>query len=241
MRWPLVVLTTMTMLACSTADDTPQFQSTALAPSGSDDRSVVYAMRSAVQIRALGCRRVAVLGAGSMIMDRYVLTAAHVVAGADSIVVQAASPSYSQPRVARLLAIDPVHDLAMLGIDGPPLPPLDIGTAEVGDQGVAVVFRDGRAVERAFTIAKEVDVRILDIYHVSKVSRPGYVVDIDIAAGDSGALMVASDGKAVGVLYAVSRNTDQRAFATDLATVDTLALAAAHADQARGIATGECI
>ena len=123
------------------------------------------------------------------------------------------------------------------------MPPLDIGPAEVGDHGVAIVFRDGRAVERTFTIVEKVDVRLLDIYHVNKISRPGYVVDIDIAAGDSGAVMVASSGKAVGVLYAVSRNTDQQAFATDLAAVDMLTLAAADADadSARGIDTGNCI
>jgi len=204
------------------------------------------ALAAAVDIHATGCRTTDVRGAGALIAGSFILTAAHVVSGAVSITVRPATPG-ADAVAARLVAIDPVHDLALLDVDPNELAqlrPLDVGAgaaAGAGDTGVAVLFRDDAAVVVPYTIAKPVIVRILDIHHENTVSRPGYEVDIAIAAGDSGAVMVATDGHAIGVLYAKSREADARAFASDTGAVSALVAAASGVDAAVGIDTGECV
>lgn len=204
------------------------------------------AMAAAVDIRAMGCRTADVRGAGALISGEHILTAAHVVAGADSITVRAAAPGAAGV-AAHLVAIDPLHDLALLDVvasglsERRPLNVADGGVAAGGDTGSVVLFRDGAAVDVPYTIERKVVVNILDIHHEHKVSRPGYEVEVSIAAGDSGAVMVGPSGRAVGVLYAKSRTDESRAFASDTGAVDALVAAAAGVDPAVGIDTGECV
>ena len=234
---------TTTSTTASTATSTAA-STVATAVSRADP--AVTALASAVDVHAMGCRTVDVRGAGSLIDGNHILTAAHVVSGADSITVRSAAAGAATV-AAHLVAIDAVHDLALLDVDLSHLTELrpvalaDGGAAEAGDAGVAVLFRDDAAIVVPYTIAKPVVVRILDIHHENKVSRPGYAVDIEIAAGDSGAVMVADDGRAVGVLYAKSREAESRAFASDTSAVTALLTAAAAADPAVGIDTGECV
>jgi S1-C subfamily serine protease len=199
------------------------------------------ALASAVAIKALGCERQPVRGAGSMIIGGYVLTAAHVVSGAQSILVRPALPDASDALNAYLMAIDPVNDLALLSVPGLSLAPLRTSAAKAGDTGTAVLMRDDLAEANHLSIEKPVVVRILDIHQQNKISRPGYVVTIDIAAGDSGAVMVGADNAAVGVLYAKSREADNRAFATDMSSVGALLKSTEGVDPTRGIATGVCV
>ena len=175
-----------------------------------------------------------------MIDDGLILTVAHVVAGAESISVRPAGSSDDSSYPAHVVAIDPVNDLALLATPTLSLPPLSAGTAVAGDDGVAVVFRDAQPVAQTFEIAKPVVVRILDIYHVDKISRPGYQLTTEVAAGDSGAVLVGPRGDAVGVLYAKSREADDRAWASDLTGLDALIDGATGVDPASGIDVGEC-
>ena len=204
------------------------------------------AMAAAVDIHATGCRTADVRGAGALISGNHILTAAHVVSGAESITVRASARGAAAV-TAHLVAIDALHDLALLDLDASdlaglrPLNVADGGVATDGETGTVVLFRDGVGGGVPYTIERRVVVNILDIHHEHKVSRPGYVVEIAIAAGDSGAVMVAPSGRAIGVLYAKSRTEDARAFASDTGAVDALVAAAAGVDPAVGIDTGECV
>jgi S1-C subfamily serine protease len=229
-RTLVLAIAALLLVACGSDGSSPVVTS-ALGPS---------ALASAVDIRAAGCRPEEVRGAGAMIEGGYVLTAAHVVAGADSIAVRPARPPDSSPLPGRVVALDPVNDLALLGVPGLDLAPLALGTATSGTDGVAVVFRDGEPVAVRLQITRPVIIRILDIYHGRKVSRPGYEVAAQISAGDSGAVAVTSAGTAVGVLYAKSREADDRAWATDTSAVAPLLEAAESVDPGRGIDTGKC-
>ena len=225
--------------ACSSGSSGASSSTTA------DDPSAA-ALASAVDIHATGCRTADVRGAGALIVGNHILTAAHVVSGAKSITVRSAG-SGAVGVTAHLVAIDAVHDLALIDVDINALTdrrPLVVGRGGVGasgDTGDAVLFRDDAAVVVPYTITKPVVVRILDIHHEHTVSRPGYEVGISIAAGDSGAVMVAADGSAIGVLYAKSRADDSRAFASDTGAVGELVAAAEGVDPAVGIDTGECV
>ena len=198
------------------------------------------ARSSAVDIRATGCRPLEVRGAGAVVMGGYILTAAHVVAGSTSITVRPAAPTDAGAVKAVLVAIDPANDLALLSPQGLGLAPLPLGMMQAQDEGVAIIFRDGAGIAQPFTVARQVVVRILDIYGEAMISRDGYRVDISILPGDSGAVLVGPDGAASGVLYAKSRAEDNRAWAADTSTVATLVRSAAAADPRAGIRTGKC-
>ncbi len=246
MRRPFTVLVLATLactgLACAsrTVVESPLVSTTSATTStASRSAESSVAMNAAVTVRAHGCAPRDERGAGSMVEGGYVLTAAHVVAGASSISVRPAN-STTDPIAAQLMAIDPVNDLALLRVPGVSLTSLAPSTARTNDRGVAVVFRNDAPVAVSFAITQPVIVNILDIYQLTKIQRPGYLVDIRIAAGDSGAVLVGPDNRALGVLYAQSRAADNRAFATNMSGLTALVKSAKTVDQAAGINTGRC-
>ncbi len=198
------------------------------------------AVASAVDIRATGCASEPTRGAGAVIEGGFVLTAAHVVAGAHTITVRPASPNVADPITAHIVAIDPNNDLALLSTPGHALQELPLGSASGNDRGVAIVFRNRAGVAQPFAITRPVRVRILDIYHVNTVTRSGYQVAVTIEPGDSGAVLVGPTGTAVGVLYAKSQGTENRAWASSTSAVPRLIAGARSVDPAVGIDPGPC-
>lgn len=235
MRLRLVIVAMVALASCASVgdvDDRPNDVQPDL-----DD----IALSSAVAIRSIGCASSSIRGAGSVIEGGFVLTAAHVVAGASSITVQPANnlPG-DEPRTAHLIALDPNNDLALLAIAGSALPGLTVAGGAVSGAGVAIVFRESKAVVHPFVITRPVQVRILDIYGRRTVTRESYQVATEISRGDSGVVLIGPEGTAVGVLYARSDESDDRAWATTMATVPRLIDQARLVDPATGIDTGAC-
>lgn len=198
------------------------------------------AIASAVDIRAIGCKVEAVRGAGAVIDGGFVLTAAHVVAGAKSISIRPATPNGARSITVHVAAIDAAADLALLSGPGERLPSLSLGRASARDRGVAIVFRDSVAIALPFTITRPVTVRIFDIYHAKTISRDGYQVEIEIEPGDSGAILVGPKATADGVLYAKSQDTENRAWATSTSVMASLIDRAKQANPDVGIDPGPC-
>jgi S1-C subfamily serine protease len=198
------------------------------------------ALTSAVDIRAIGCQGQAVRGAGAVIEGGFVLTAAHVVAGARSTTVRPATPDTAATATAHLVAIDPANDLALLATTDRSTPSLALGRAAAGDVGIVIVFRQLTALAQPFIITRPVNVRIFDIYHHRTVHRDGYQVAIEIEPGDSGGVLIGPKGTAVGVLYAKSQDADDRAWATSTSPVSALLKLAKLVDPNVGIDSGAC-
>ena len=87
-----------------------------------------------------------------MIEGNYILTAAHVVSGSLSVSVTSATSAKGEPIAARVVALDPANDLALLTVPGLDLPALPLGSFKAGDTGNALIFRDGKVVQQPFTI-----------------------------------------------------------------------------------------
>jgi len=168
---------------------------------------------------------------------RYILTAAHVVAGATSITARPASGAASTDAV--LVAIDAANDVALLVADLA-IDALPVGEMAAGDRGAVVVFRADVPTLLEFGIVNPAIVNILDIYGDSAVGRRGYRVEIEIEAGDSGAVLVGPDGRADGVLYAKTRSTVDNAFATGRSAIDALMNRAGAVDRTVGVSAGAC-
>lgn len=181
-----------------------------------DDIDPSSPIEATVTITATGCRNTLGRGIGTLIAPGLILTAAHTVAGADSITVDHDRRTFG----ANVAAFDPTMDLALLAIDDRSLASVPLTgkppTTETapGTTGTAVVRRDDRLVTLPVTIARRVNVTTEDVYGDGEVVRPGYELTADIEPGDSGALIVI-DGVGVAVIWSRSRRTDERAWAID--------------------------
>ncbi len=163
---------------------------------------------SAVQVVANGCSSIEVHGAGLMVGAGRIATVADVVAGAKSVEVRCVRGTAQ----ATVVYFDPVLDLAVLKVDPALAAPVAIGSAAAGDQGGVIVYRKGAPVELPVRIERLVNIRTGDIYLRGTHVRPGYELNLDIQAGDSGAVVVIG-GRAVALVWATSRETKARAWA----------------------------
>ena len=152
------------------------------------------------------------VGSGMIVAPGLVLTSAHVLAGATSIVVH----DGKRDTTATIVAFDPEMDLAYVSFDAIPTRTLDVASDHVdrGDTGTAYVVRDGEVVAEPVRVRRRVTIRTEDIYIQGETERPGFELDADIQSGDSGGAVVV-DGKVIGVIWARSNKYDERAYAID--------------------------
>ena len=181
------------------------------------DADLEAVVASTVRVRADGCGPRTELGTGTSIPDGLVVTAAHVVAGADRVEIVDRSGT---TLAAEVVLFDPDLDVAALR------PSTDIGSSvvlrdEVGRQGeggvVALISTDGAAEPVAVDVLQRVVIRTTDIYRDQPVERPGLRVDVSVEPGDSGA-MVHLPGGGVGVVWSRSTTVDDQAWTVDLPT-----------------------
>lgn len=173
---------------------------------------------AAVGIRAAGCRNRLGTGSGVFVhvvgrSEPLVLTSAHVVKGATEIAVTRGGVTGA----GRIVAFDPEMDLAYLAVaglaTGTPAT-VDSGHVAAGDLGRTYLFRDGHVTALPVSIVRRVNIRTEDIYIQGETLRPGYELQVDIDAGDSGGAVVV-DGTVVGIVWARSRLDEDRAYAID--------------------------
>lgn len=153
-------------------------------------------------------------GSGALIAPGVVLTAAHVVAGAESITIEQPGGATG---VGEIVGFDPINDLAYVAVDGFVASTLSEASqrAASGDTGTAYVVRDGKVIALPIEIVRPVNIRTEDIYVDEMTSRPGYELRAEIERGDSGAAVVI-DGHVVGIIWARSNLAAQRAYAIDV-------------------------
>jgi S1-C subfamily serine protease len=179
-----------------------------------------------VDIRATGCRRTSTRAIGMVVADELLATVAHAVAGESEITV--ATPDGRQlPGV--VAAIDTGLDAALIRVDGLELAPLP-RRRYGGDADVVTLWTadDGVVHSAPVDIRRRATVRTTDIYREGEHLRPGLELQAHVEAGDSGGGLVDADGDLLGMVWATSRRTDDRAWALPIEALDPL-LAAADA------------
>ena len=233
-----LVLAAAALAGCGSGPrDSTDSTDTAAGASVAGDPAEGAALAAAVFVRATGCRQAeASTGSGSLVGDGgLVVTVAHVVAGSTSVTV--AEGDGTEHR-ASVVALDPVNDLALLAVDGLAATPLPLGSLAAGDRAVFVVHdADGRATAEPATVVRRVDLSMADLYGQGTHVRPGFELDATVDPGDSGAVLVAADGRAGAVVFATSRDgattgptpssgggggSGRRAWATDVAALGPL-------------------
>jgi S1-C subfamily serine protease len=162
-----------------------------------------HAAPSVLRVVADGCDQRS-SGTSFVVAPKYLLTNAHVVTGADSILVQTSGNSYR----ARPVLLDLELDLAVLYAEGVKAPALTFARTEPGRGaiGAAIGYPGGgnETVEPA-TVAAVYFAQGLDVRGKSRVTRRIIELRSRVRPGDSGGPLVLQDGSIGGVVFAESK------------------------------------
>lgn len=206
------------------------------APAPSTPEPVVVpierARASAVLVDATGCS-LDNQGSGVVTVDG-VVTNAHVVAGAEDITVTSADGVRHN---AELRAFDPVRDLALLGVDGLDVEPLDTGAPQGGTDATALVRAEEEVEVADVRIERTINIISTDIYGLGEHRRRGMELSADIDAGDSGGAILDASGSVVGIVFSASRTQADVAYAVSALEIAALA----EATSAGPIEPGRCL
>ena len=177
------------------------------------DRQTITA--ATVRVRADGCGPRTELGTGTVIADGLVVTAAHVVAGAERVEIV---DRLGATTTAAVVAFDPDLDVAALrpvgDVESPA--PLRAEPGGVGERGmIGLVTPDGAVELIPVQVLQRVTIRTTDISRDEPVQRDGLRVAVTVDPGDSGA-MVHLPGGGVGIVWSRSTATGDQAWTVDL-------------------------
>jgi hypothetical protein len=171
-----------------------------------------------VRVRADGCGPRTDLGTGTSIGDGLVVTAAHVVAGADRV---ALVDGLGETTTADVVLFDPALDVAALRpiVDPSSAVPLRTDPGASGDNGIIALVTDDGSVELVdVEVVQRATILTTDIYRDDGVERPGLRVAVGVERGDSGAMVHLPEG-GVGIVWSRSTETAEQAWTVDLPSV----------------------
>ena len=175
-------------------------------------------------------------GSGFAVSPDVVVTNAHVVAGQRRTTV-------TRPDGRRLSAVvvlfDTYRDLALLRVPGLGQPPLSLAEGQVGATGAVFGHPGGQAALRVApaSIRQRLDALGRDLYGTRLVRRRVFVLAARLEPGDSGAALVDPAGRVVGIAFAVSPDSAERAYALSTSELRPLL----QLDQSGPTDTGPCL
>jgi S1-C subfamily serine protease len=192
-------------------------------PSDQRTRAIAAAAEaSTLRVRAATCG-LETSGSGVLVADGYVVTNAHVVAGADRDGVRVLTAT-GDIADATVVVFDPDLDVALLRTDPIRAIPLRFATSdpERGAIGAALGYPGGGAltiVPAAVTGAYAATGR--DIYGRDAVRRQILELRAEIDRGDSGGPFILDDGTIGGLIFAEARTNDEVGYALSPTAVAT--------------------
>jgi S1-C subfamily serine protease len=195
------------------------------------------AANSTVRVSAQTCNLVST-GTGFAIAPEYIVTNAHVIAGARTVRVTLGSG----PRDAVPVIFDPDLDVALLWVRGLGAPPLRFAREDPqrGDRGAAIGFPGGAGLTVIpAAVAGSYTAQGRDIYGVDRVTRDILELRAMIDRGDSGGPFILTDGSVGGVVFAEARTDESVGYA--LAASAVADRVAPGVGRTTAIETGACL
>lgn len=194
-------------------------------------------LASTVKVEGQACSRI-YEGSGFAVAPDLVVTNAHVVAGEPVGQTAVLLPSGRQ-LPADVVMFDPRRDLALLSVRGLGEKPLPVAPAHVGQLGAVFGHPDGQdqvAVTSA-RVAQEEQAVGRDLYDTHSTSRDVLILASALAHGDSGGALVDTEGRVIGVAFAIS--ADQPGTSYALSTTELQA--ALSEPRVARTSTGPCL
>lgn len=192
---------------------------------------------SVLRVIADGCEQRA-SGTSFVIAPEYLVTNAHVVVGARSILVQTSGDSYE----ATPVLVDLELDVALLFADDLDAPALTFATDEPsrGALGATLGYPGGGnlTVERA-TVAATYVATGLNVTGEARVNRRILELRARVVPGDSGGPFVLEDGTVGGVVFAESRVDPAVGYA--LSPLEVLDRISPALGRTAAVSTGPCV
>jgi S1-C subfamily serine protease len=195
---------------------------------------------STLKVAAATCR-LSSLGTGFVVRSDYVLTNAHVIAGANSRGIRVATADGRLLDAVPVL-FDPQLDVALLHVENLHLRALPLAVTDPGRGSVGATLgypNGGGLVVLAAAVAGRYPATGYDIYGERQVRRDILELRAAIERGDSGGPLVLSDGTVGGVVFAEARTNAEVGYAlTPTAVSQTIA---PGLGQVAAVDTGHCL
>lgn len=200
---------------------------------------VAEAARSVARIRstAHSCQRL-LEGSGVVVAPHRVMSAAHAVAGSDSVTVSVGD----EERPATVISFDPKMDIAILDVPDLQAPPLEFAhdAAPTGADALVLGFPGGGPfVANPARIREVVELKGPDIYRTTTLNREVYVIRGKVGQGDSGGPLIDVDRRVLGINFGAAVDDTDTGFALTARQVYPLLVASASATQP--VPTGACV
>jgi S1-C subfamily serine protease len=163
---------------------------------------------------APSCSRL-IEGSGFVYAPHHIVTNAHVVAGTQTVTVQA--PGQDRKLQASVVLFDPRRDIAVLYAPGITTTPLRLAPPEyhaaTGDGAVVLGYpKDGPFTVKPARVRSHATVTGNNIYGSGDVRREIYAVRADVRSGNSGGPLLADDGHVLGVVFATALDSPETGF-----------------------------
>jgi S1-C subfamily serine protease len=193
---------------------------------------------SVVKIRAIApsCQKV-LEGSGFVLSPDRVMTNAHVVAGANTVTVEASGNPYD----ATVVSYDPTVDIAILSVPNLPPGPLAFANTPVKSGTEAIVMGypgGGSFVATPARIRELIELSGPDIYRSATVNREVYTVRASVEQGNSGGPLIDLNGQVLGVVFGAAVDDNDTGF---VLTAKEVAAQLAHIGDTTPMATGQCV
>jgi S1-C subfamily serine protease len=195
---------------------------------------------STLKVSAATCGLSSV-GTGFVAAYDYVVTNAHVVAGADADGVRVSAPGGRVLDAVPVL-FDPDLDVAVLHVNRLAVPPLAFARTDPGRGalGAALGYPGGGSLKIVpAAVSAHFAATGLDIYGVSKVRREVLELRAQIDRGDSGGPFILTDGTVGGVVFAEAKTNEDIGYA--LSAREVAARITAGLGRTAAVATGDCV
>ncbi|BBX05612.1 acid resistance serine protease MarP [Mycolicibacterium aichiense] len=203
-----------------------------------DSLVVGNARASVVKIRGVapGCQKV-LEGTGFVIAPNRVMSNAHVVAGSDSVTVEAEGQTYD----ATVVSYDPNEDISILDVPNLPQRPLVFADQPAKSGTDAVVLGYPGGGEFAATPARvreTIELNGPDIYRTTTVNREVYTIRGTVRQGNSGGPMINRAGQVLGVVFGAAVDDNDTGF---VLTANEVSRQLAKIGNTAKVATGACV
>ncbi|MCX2933108.1 acid resistance serine protease MarP [Mycobacterium sp. CVI_P3] len=203
-----------------------------------DSLVVATARPSVVKIRGVApeCQKV-LEGTGFVIAPNRVMSNAHVVAGSDSVTVDAEGQEYP----ATVVSYDPNEDISILDVPNLPERPLVFADQPAKSGTDAVVLGYPGGGEFAATPARVREIIELngpDIYRTTTVNREVYTIRGTVRQGNSGGPMINRAGQVLGVVFGAAVDDNDTGFVMTANEVSRQLAKIGHTEK---VPTGACV
>ena len=193
---------------------------------------------SVVKIRgvATSCQKV-LEGTGFVIAPNKVMSNAHVVAGSDSVTVEAEGKKYD----ATVVSYDPNADISILDVPNLPQQPLVFADepAKSGTDAVVLGYPGGGDfVATPARVREIIELSGPDIYKTTTVNREVYTIRGLVRQGNSGGPMINRSGKVIGVVFGAAVDDKDTGF---VMTTNEVSRQLAKIGNTAKVPTGVCV